>query len=296
MNMMGNKKVSEKSLKKALLNTLPPRVKSSLQIKPVSGEGDFRDGIRPLDVCPIFDVHVHMGQYFDDYYTPPRVLRTLKCAGITHFAYSSTSNVVTDDPVFMREERDAMHELSEGRAVPFLWVTHSMLRKSRDLSLYLDDKIKGLKVHGVSEKWKPYGKSLARFFDIADERNLAIMLHTGEKNECFAGMYEPVIKKHPVVKVILAHGRPLNQTIDVLRHCPNAFVDTAFMPHEHLRTLIQNGFADRVLFGTDTPIPGRNIKSSLPRYLRSRIMMSKKITDGAWCSVSWTNAQRILYT
>ena len=45
----------------------------------------------------LFDIHVHMGQYFDDYYTPPRVLRTLKCAGITHFAYSSTSNVVTDE-------------------------------------------------------------------------------------------------------------------------------------------------------------------------------------------------------
>ena len=105
-------------------------------------------------------------------------------------------------------------------------------------------------------------------------------------------MYEAVIRKYSKVQVILAHGRPLNQTMNVLHHCPNAFVDTAFMPHEHLQTLIQNGFADRVLFGTDTPIPGRNIKSSLPRYLRSRIAMSKKITDGAWCSVSWLNAQK----
>lgn len=99
----------------------------------------------------LFDIHVHMGQFFDDYYTPPRVLRTLKCAGITHFAYSSTSNVVTGDPAFMREEREAMRELSAGRAVALLWVTHSMLRKSRDLALYLDDGIRGLKVHGGSE-------------------------------------------------------------------------------------------------------------------------------------------------
>ena len=61
----------------------------------------------------IFDFHVHMGQYFDDYYTPPRILRTLRLAGITHFAYSSTSTVVTDDPDFLLEERVAMHELSE---------------------------------------------------------------------------------------------------------------------------------------------------------------------------------------
>ena len=31
----------------------PPRVKHSLQSKPVSGEGDFREGNRPLGVCPI---------------------------------------------------------------------------------------------------------------------------------------------------------------------------------------------------------------------------------------------------
>lgn len=43
----------------------------------------------------LFDFHVHFGKYFDDYYTPPRVLRTLSLAGITHFAYSSTSAVVT---------------------------------------------------------------------------------------------------------------------------------------------------------------------------------------------------------
>lgn len=242
----------------------------------------------------LFDIHVHMGQFFDDYYTPPRVLRTLKCAGITHFAYSSTSNVVTDDPPFMREEREAMRELSEGRAVALLWVTHSMLRKSRDLYLYLDDGIRGLKVHGGSERWLPKGKTFERIFDIAKERNLAVMLHTGEKDECFAGMYGPIIKKHPQVKVILAHGRPLVQTMDVLRNCPNAFVDTAFMPHGHLQVLLQEGFADRVLFGTDTPIPGRSLSSSLPRYLRMRIERSERIAQKYWNNISWENSRQVL--
>lgn len=249
---------------------------------------------REWGVMMLFDIHVHMGQFFDDYYTPPRVLRTLKCAGITHFAYSSTSNVVTDDPAFMREEREAMRELSAGRAVALLWVTHSMLRKSRDLALYLDDGIRGLKVHGGSEKWLPNGKSLDRIFVIAKERNLAVMLHTGEKDECFAEMYEPVIQKHPKVRVVLAHGRPLAQTMDVLRHCPNAFVDTAFMPHGHLQVLLQEGFADRVLFGTDTPIPGRSLSSSLPRYLRMRIERSKKIARKHWNKISWNNPRQVL--
>ena len=248
----------------------------------------------------LFDFHVHMGQYFDDYYTPPRILRTLRLAGITHFAYSSTSTVVTDDPGFLLEERVAMHELSEGRAKPIMWVTHDMLSRSRDLSLYMDDaggKICGLKIHGVSENWKPNGSVLHRVFDIARERGLFIKLHTGEHEECEAGMYKKICSDFPNVRVVLAHGRPILQAIDMLRCCPNAFVDTSFMPHEHFVQLMaaarNEDFVDRVLFGTDTPIPGRHLKSSLPRYLRSRFAQSKKMAGKDWMKISWENAMRL---
>lgn len=103
MNTFSNRKArsaASKSAYSGLLNLLPsPHVNISLQ--EIHTQSNAFQGL--------FDVHVHMGQYFDDYYTPPRILRTLRLAGITHFAYSSTSNVVTDDAAFMREERDAMH-------------------------------------------------------------------------------------------------------------------------------------------------------------------------------------------
>ena len=249
----------------------------------------------------LFDFHVHMGQYFDDYYTPPRILRTLRLTGITHFAYSSTSTIVTDDPDFLLEERVAMYELSEGRAKPILWVTHDMLKRSPDLSLYMNDaggKIRGLKVHGVSEKWLPKGRELQRVFNIAQERGLFVKLHTGEREECEAEMYRGICTKFPDVRVVLSHGRPILQAIDMLRHCPNTFVDTSFMPHSHFQSLInvaqQEGFTDRILFGTDTPIPGRHLKSSLPRHLRSRIDQTRRIAGKDWKKISWENAKNLL--
>ena len=249
----------------------------------------------------LFDFHVHMGQYFDDYYTPPRILRTLRLAGITHFAYSSTSTIVTDDPDFLLEERVAMHELSEGRAKPILWVTHDMLKRSPNLSLYMNDaggKICGLKIHGVSESWLPNGRELQRIFKIAQERGLFVKLHTGEREECEAGMYRGICTKFPDVRVVLAHGRPILQAIDMLRHCPNTFVDTSFMPHSHFQQLIivaqQEGFTDRILFGTDSPIPGRHLKSSLPRHLRSRIDQTRRIAGRDWTKISWENAKNLL--
>jgi len=249
----------------------------------------------------LFDFHVHMGQYFDDYYTPPRILRTLRLAGITHFAYSSTSTVVTDDAGFLQEERIAMHELSNGRAKPILWVTHDMLKMSRDLSLYMNDaggEIVGLKVHGVSEPWEPFGKDLKRAFDIAKEYKIFVMLHTGEHEECEAEIYRRVCKAYSEVPVVLAHGRPLLQSIQMLKEYPNTYVDTSFMPHEHLRLLLEsaqkNGFTGRILFGTDTPIPERHLKSSLPRHLRARIATSKQIAGKDWKKISWDNANRLL--
>lgn len=239
-----------------------------------------------------------MGQYFNDYYTPPRILRTLALAGVSHFAYSSTSTVVTDDADFLLEERIAMHELSNGKAKPILWVTHDMLKHSRDLSLYMNDtggKICGLKVHGVSELWEPFGKDLKRVFDIAKERGIFVMLHTGEHEECEAGIYKRICKTFSEVPVVLAHGRPILQTIEMLRDSPNTFVDTSFMPHEHLRMLLEKEFADKILFGTDTPIPGRHLKSSLPRHLRGRIATSMKIAGKDWKKISWMNAQKLIH-
>ena len=223
----------------------------------------------------LFDFHVHMGQYFDDYYTPPRILRTLQLAGITHFAYSSTSTIIADDPDFLLEERVAMHELSEGRG-----------------------KICGLKIHGVSEKWPPNGRELQRVFKIAQERGLLVKIHTGEREECEAGMYGKICTKFPDVRVVLAHGRPIGQAVDILRDCPNAYVDSSFMPHSHFQQLMaaarQEDFTDRILFGTDTPIPGRHLKSSLPRHLRSRIAQTRQIASKDWAKISWKNAQNLL--
>lgn len=250
----------------------------------------------------LFDSHVHFGQFEDRYYTPPQILRTLKCVGVSHFSYSSTSAVIIDDPVFMFEERFAMQELSDNRAVPLLWVTHAMLEKSKDLSLFMEGSlhgyskcrpVHGLKVHGVSEPWEPNGKLLQHVFAIAREHNIAVKLHTGERDKCFAGMYKKICQKFPDVRVVLAHGRPLDQAMDVLQSCENVYVDTAFMPHAHQQILLQHGFANRILFGTDSPIPGRFLKSSLTRYLRGRIETSKKIAGPDWMIISWNNAKRV---
>ncbi len=42
--------------------------------------------------------------------------------------------------------------------------------------------------------------------------------------------------------------------MNVLKTCPNTYVDTAFMPISHMKELAGAGFAQRILYGTDAPI------------------------------------------
>lgn len=244
--------------------------------------------------CPsmLLDAHVHIGQYKTTYHTPPAILRVLAAAGITHCIYSSTSSVITDDAALLRDERASMHDLSNGCAYPLLWVTHSMLSGSPDLSRYLDERVVGLKIHGVSERWPPTGRHLRHLFAIARERQLGIMVHTGENLMCTANDFLPICKAFPEVPLLLAHGRPQSQISSALAQCQNLYVDTAFMPHAQLRELLQQGFASRILFGTDTPIPRFYLHSSLPRHLRSRIRQSRRLAANGWPKVAYENACR----
>jgi predicted TIM-barrel fold metal-dependent hydrolase len=55
-------------------------------------------------------------------------------------------------------------------------------------------------------------------------------------------------------KIILAHCRPANETIAMMKKYPNVIGDTAFAPKERIDEIRDAGFIERVIFGTDFPI------------------------------------------
>lgn len=59
----------------------------------------------------------------------------------------------------------------------------------------------------------------------------------------------------------------LMKTISVMRSAPNTYVDTAFMPMEDLKQLVDVGLADRIFFGTDAPINTLYYHETTSRYI-----------------------------
>ena len=199
------------------------------------------------------DIHIHTGHFNDGlYFSPEEISRSMSALGVERYYFSSTS---TGNLPFreVRREIESLVELSHGRASPFVWVSPGMLRRSRDLRLYFYRDFAGIKIHGL-QGWNPFGKEIRRAVSIARDKNLPVLLHTGEHEICRAGAYLSLCREFHDVRIILAHGRPIDECITVMKECPNVFADTAFMPVNHIAALRDEGLIERVLWGSDFPV------------------------------------------
>ena len=206
--------------------------------------------------------------------------------GITRFVVSGTAAAVGDHAQAKADLKQTM-ELAPDAALPLLWVAPDMLRNDPTLSHSLSAlPYRGIKIHGRAHRWAPEGRSLRRVLAIARERPLPVLMPTGGDAACDAGAYRSLIIASRGATIILAHGRPVDQAIGVLKACPGCWVDTAFMPVQDLDLLVAEGFSGKILFGSDTPIDRVYRVGSPGRRYRSRIEMIKR-RYGEQCFHQW---------
>ena len=90
--------------------------------------------------------------------------------------------------------------------------------------------------------------------EVARRLEVPVLFHTGNFKECKASVFKNLCKQYDDLTFVLAHGRPLDEAKNVLETCSNVYVDTAFMPADHVKELADAGYSNRILFGTDVPI------------------------------------------
>lgn len=201
------------------------------------------------------DNHVHIGWYSDGYHTPKKVWHAEREAGIDEFVVSSTSTCVELYKLVVREMRELIR-LGGSRIHPILWITPRMM-KTWGISYMLHSKIRwqGVKMHWKAHReWYYNRKLLHNGLEVARWLQVPVLLHTGNFKECKAGVFMDICKQYDDLTFILAHGRPLDETRDVMKECSNVYVDTAFMLADHVKELADAGYTKRILFGTDAPI------------------------------------------
>ena len=142
-----------------------------------------------------------------------------------------------------------MEKAAPGRVFPVLWLLPEMLNSIED---YCTSHFKAFKLHGRLNYWGD--EFIDKALDASGKYSLPLLIHTGGDERNDAGFYYRFCCRHPEALIVLAHGRPSVEALKILRECPNTFVDTAFMSLEDIASFLENGFAERMLWGTDYPL------------------------------------------
>ena len=203
----------------------------------------------------MIDNHVHIGWYSDGYHCPLDVWKAELDAGIDDIVVSSTSTCAELYKLVVREMR-ALIKIGGPQIHPLLWVTPRMM-KTWGIRYMLHSKIRwqGIKMHwGAHREWFYNDKLVQDVLKLARTNRLPILLHTGGAKECDAIVFKRLCNENDDITFVLAHGRPIDQAIEVLKSCSNSYVDTAFMPQTSINRLVEERLCDRVIFGTDVPI------------------------------------------
>lgn len=237
------------------------------------------------------DSHIHIGQYLTNYTTAADLITFLDSVGIDKIAVSSTTTCEEDYAGILCEFKELLR-VAGNRAYPVLWITPKMISSWAVFPMF-DQGIEWecLKIHPQLHptEWLEGSALMSLVAAIASIKGLPLLIHTGEMSGCYPCQHEWIIKARPDVTFILAHGRPIDQTIELMRTYSNVWCDTAFMPTENIVKLCKEGLTDRVLWGSDYPIPkyhypGTDMKKyylGLVNELQSRIDEEsfRKITE-----------------
>lgn len=219
------------------------------------------------------DSHVHIGWFVDRYHSPVDVTVALRNVGVDSILVSSTSTCAEEYELVINEMSWLVEEWGD-KLIPALWVTPKMIEcNALDYMIASGIQWGAIKMHWQAHPDFFYNEQLTESI-LNDCRlsRLPILMHTGMSPECEAKVFKSVISNHSERTFILAHGRPVDDTIEILCSHSNAYVDTAFMPIPDILKLVSLGLEDRVLWGSDCPINEHFVPDiATESYLRQRI-------------------------
>ena len=120
----------------------------------------------------------------------------------------------------------------------------------------------GIKIHPEEHAY-PIGEHAEAIFTFAAERRAIILTHSGEQNS-LPGDFIPWTDRFPEVRLILAHigcgwDGDLTRQVRAMQQsrCGNVYADTSSaqsITPGLIEWAVREAGADRVLFGTDTPL------------------------------------------
>lgn len=221
----------------------------------------------------MIDCHVHIGQWSDRYYDYPQIFDTVLASQkvkIDGLVFSSTSSCIFGVKYSEIEaEIGAIYSANDGKTEyssdvvkPLLWYVPEYRKQSVSVETAMKSlPYCGIKIHPRAHNWDLNDSEktdiLHEIFDFASQNNVPLLIHSGYDEFEEARKFERFFKEYQDVKVVLAHCRPIEQTVEMLSKYQNVYADSSFVDQKSLNILKGNGLTGKngkLFFGTDFPI------------------------------------------
>ena len=208
------------------------------------------------------DNHIHIGQFQEIYYAAAEVFDVVFSNDrIDRLVFSSTTSCVEGVlySTVAAEIEAAIKLYGPEKTAPLLWFIPAYIEQGINIEQVMGDlPYQGFKLHPLINNWNfenpDHCKALREAFDYAAQNKLPVLIHTGEGEAHSPDRFQAFFGLYPTVQFILAHSRPAETTIAMLRKYGNVYCDSSFAPEERLQKIAVAGFASRILFGSDFPV------------------------------------------
>lgn len=224
----------------------------------------------------IIDTHVHIGKMLNFVMTEPDVIDSMKRY---HIDYSIVSNINAAEfdhdlkPIPQKYQHSQLECLNEvisfaqkypdqiGAAV---WV--KPYSEKADSALYEAIEknrkyIKAIKFHPYHSNEPFDSKKTEPFLHLAEYYGLPVAVHTGGCDAASCIRVYNAAKRHPKTNFIMVHmglGTDNTEAIELVSKLPNLYGDTTWVPVKSTLALIEKAGAEKIVFGSDSPIDGRD--------------------------------------
>ena len=129
-----------------------------------------------------------------------------------------------------------------------------LIRDNRDI-------VYGIKLHPFHSPIAPDDDRMEPIYRLAAEYRLPIVSHTGGNEPASVKHLYLAAKKHPELNFVMVHmglGTDNKEAIELIADLPNLYGDTTWVPLSSTLSALKRCGSEKILFGSDNPIDGRD--------------------------------------
>lgn len=163
------------------------------------------------------------------------------------------------------------------------------------------DIVKAIKVHPFYSALRFNDIKMNEYIELAENLNLPVIVHTANDEFSNPELVFDMAKKYPSVKFIMAHlelNSDNRRATELCARLPNLLADTAWVSITNAISFIQHCGGEKLLFGSDAPIDGKdtylkNKAGNRSIYQDYFYELEKFISPAEYENVMYKNALRI---